>query len=118
MNNSNNRPFRYIRTLLMLFVPLVLVSGILSLTQPRPMSADAAVRVPGSPLILPPSNLHIVPLDSSLHVTWTPSTDPLTAWHMVSIWEGSSFGTLEQSKIVGRTGKAIQANGLMPGHTY
>src|ERR1041385_1639882 len=103
----SSHSFRNIRIMLMLIAPLLVVSAVLSITRPQLMPAHAAMRSPLSPLIAPPSGLHIVPLDSSLHVTWTPSTDPLTAWHMVSVWEGSNFETLQQSKITGRTGKAI-----------
>src|SRR6266567_5802899 len=109
--------FRNIRIMLMLIAPLLLVSAVLSITRPQLMSAHAAMGSPASPLVAPPSGLQIVSLDSSLNVTWTPSADPLTAWHMVSVWEGSNFETLQQSKIVSRTGKAKQTNGLMPGHT-
>src|SRR4051794_25818922 len=61
------------------------------------------------------SNLEVVPLDSTLHVTWTPSTDADTAWHVVSAWSGS---TLVQSKVVGKTGRVIQLNGLRSGDSY
>jgi hypothetical protein len=111
-----------LRSLLMLLVPLVLVSGGLSLLQPEAMKVSTTAHAstsgnsPNAPtLITPPSNLQIVPLDSSLHVTWNPSTDAATQWHVVSVWDGS---TLQQAKVVGKTGKAAQTNGLMTSHAY
>src|SRR4051794_15633347 len=53
---------------------------------PDPESAAAA---PVGPLaVSPPADLAILPLDSSLHVTWTSSSDPATAWYVVSVWDG------------------------------
>jgi hypothetical protein len=74
-----------------------------------PVGPDAEV------LLRPPTDLAIVALDSSLHVTWTPSQDPATAWHVVSVWDGA---TLQQAKVVGKTSGAAQSNGLIPGHSY
>jgi len=111
-------PFRRLRPIIMLVIPLAMVASLISVAQPRAMLADAKTGAPGSPLIVPPTNLQITPLDSTLHVTWNPSTDPLTMWHVVSVWQGPGFTELQQSKVVGRTGRAIQSNGLMPDHDY
>src|SRR5215210_1369718 len=98
----------------MLLMPIAIVAGLTSVVQPQQLFASSPLRAPGAPLIAPPTNLNIVRLDSSLHVTWTPSSDPLTAWHVVSIWQGEGYTVQEQSKVVGRTGRAVQTNGLMP----
>ena len=80
-------------------------------------AGTTAQSIASAPLaaITGPSNLQIVPLDSSLHVTWTPSSDPATAWHVASVWEGN---TLQGTKVVAKTSRAAQMNGLMPGHSY
>jgi hypothetical protein len=62
------------------------------------------------------SGLTIVPLDSTLHVQWTPTANPAAAWQMLVIREMD--GTLQQSKVVAKTANAAQANGLVPGRSY
>src|SRR5437588_5613761 len=81
-----------IRVVLLLFIPVLLVAAVLGATQPTGMRAATLARGGvAAPSISPPSNLQIVTLDSSFHVTWDPSTDPLTAWHVVSVWSGSTL---------------------------
>ena len=75
--------------------------------QPQPLH--------GPTTIIPPTSLAIVPLDSSLAVTWTPATDAAAAWQVVSVWDGS---TLQQAKVVSKTSRDAQNNGLAPGHPY
>ncbi len=108
-------PLRGARTLLLLAMPLLIMSGILALTQSTILQAKGADPPYLLPSLAPPTNLQIVALDSSFHVTWTPSGDPSTAWHVVSVWDGS---TLQQPKVVSKTSRAAQTNGLMSGHTY
>jgi hypothetical protein len=99
---------RAIRVLLMLLTPLALLAALVNSSTVLGQKGD-------SPLVSPPSNLQLVALDSSFHVTWSPSADPTTAWHLVTVWDA---GTLQQSKVVGKTARAAQTNGLVPGHSY
>src|SRR5689334_15522910 len=56
------------------------------------LSANVPPPGPRSTVALaPPSGVEIVPLDSSFHVTWTPSGDPATAWQVVSVWDGAAL---------------------------
>src|SRR3954451_12303842 len=100
------------RTILMLLLPLLLVAIPL---RDRMSSAVASGGKGLTPFVAPPTNLQVVGLDTSLQVNWTPSTDPTTAWHLVSVWDGTQ---MQQSKVVGRTSRAAQANGVVPGRTY
>ncbi len=79
------------------------------------MTLQSSLSIPQTIDISPPSDLALLPLNSSIHVTWTPSTDPNTAWHVVSAWDG---GTLIGTKVVGKTSRAAQPNNLVPNHTY
>ena len=128
-SQSRKRPA--LRALLVLLVPMLLAFSTIGAFRPdliRAASPNPAAKpgIPDEPIvpvqpghsgptISPPSNIQIVSLNSTLHVTWDPSTDPNTAWHVMSVWDD---GTLEQSKVVARTSKAAQANGLVPDHTY
>ena len=109
---------RLLRVALMLLIPLALFLG--PIPHPAMPGHDAALAgpppdLPAAVAIAPPSNLQLLSLDTTIHVTYDPSTDPQTAFHMVSVWEGAQ---LQQSKVVGKTARAAQANGLLPGHTY
>ncbi len=105
-----------LRPLVMLMLPVGIMWLVAGLIGPLPPAVAApGAAVPGVPNLAPPSNLQLVTLDSSFHVTWTPSPDPQTVWHVVSVWEGA---TLHQAKVVGRTARAAQTNGLTPGGTY
>ena len=37
------------------------------------------------------------------------------AWQLVTVWDGNN---MQQSKVVSRTSRAAQANGVIPGRTY
>lgn len=101
---------------LMLVMPLALYWSIVGPVQPSLSQASSIIAQNAqSPDVDPPSNLQVVTLDSTLHVNWTPSTDPDTQWHVLSIWDGAN---LQQSKVGGRTTGVMQANGLVPGRTY
>src|SRR6476469_8120878 len=111
-----------LRAILMLLIPLSLFAGPLPhyLMNNHDMAGMTAMagsppRIPAAVNLVPPSNLQLLALDTSIHVTWTPSNDPATAFHMISVWEGSA---LQQSKVVSKTSGAGQANGVEPGHTY
>lgn len=112
MDTSHSRSYAYaptLRVLLMLLTPLLFFAAI---SQSTPALGGSKI---DAPLVSPPSGLQLVELDSSFHVTWTPSTDPTTAWHVVTVWDGT---ILQQSKVVGKTARAAQTNGLMSGHEY
>ncbi|MCC6177230.1 MAG: fibronectin type III domain-containing protein [Chloroflexi bacterium] len=89
------------------------VPGSVAPGSPLGPSLRASAAAPAA--LAAPSGLDVVPLDSSLHVTWTPSSDPATAWMVASAWDGDA---LQGTKVVGKTARAAQVNGLMPGHTY
>lgn len=102
-----------VRVAAMLLIPFMLFAS--PLPQRIITAPDTAQAGPAPAFISPPTNLQLLPLDTTIHVNWTPSTDPLTAFHMVSVWDGVN---LQQSKVVGRTSRAAQANGLLPNHQY
>jgi hypothetical protein len=79
------------------------------------MALAAMPQVPASVNVAPPANLQLLALDTSIHVTFDPSTDPATAFHLLSVWEGAQ---MQQSKVIGKTARSGQANGVEPGHTY
>jgi hypothetical protein len=121
-----------LRILVMLLLPLALLVIAQGPARPRasiasPIShhkAPASILFqqpappPVNPNLAPPSNLQVVRLDSSFHLNWTPSTDPLTQWHVVSVWDNASNPpTLQQSKVVGRTAGVAQTNGILPDAT-
>src|SRR5215216_119536 len=83
------------RLLLMLLLPVALISGALAFVQIPSLGTKASAQTQNTPQVAPPSGLQITPLDSSLHVTWTPSSDPATMWHVVSVWDGA---VLQQAK--------------------
>lgn len=137
-NNPQTRArLAQMRVGVMLVIPLAVFWSLLGLVQPNLSRASGisgvssvssvsgvsdisgisgvAQQEPQSPTLDPPGNLQIVALDSTLHINWTPSTDPNTQWHVVSVWDGA---TLQQSKVGGRTTGVMQANGLVPGRTY
>lgn len=112
MDTSHPHPRRYtglLRVLLLLLTPLVFFAALIHSTPALGQSKSE------TPLVSPPTDLQLVALDSSFHVTWTPSIDPTAAWQVVSVWDGS---TLQQSKVVSKTARAAQTNGLMAGHPY
>lgn len=72
--------------------------------------------VSAAPLSLAaPTNLQLTGLDSSIRANWTPSTDPGTAWHVFSVWDGS---TLISTKVLSKSAGAADANGLQSDHPY
>lgn len=62
-----------------------------------------------------PSSGSVLGLDSTLRVLWTPSTDPNIAWQIFTVWDGNS---LINTKVLGKTSKAADANGVQYGKTY
>lgn len=94
------RPFT---VLLALVLPVILIGALASTT----LSTSPAARAEG---------LSIVSLDSTLHIQWQATGDPNAAWQMIVIKEMD--GTIQQSKVVGKTATVAQANGLIPGRSY
>src|SRR5207253_2831123 len=101
MRGSFSPTWRMLRVALMLLIPIVLFVGPFQALPHHLLGAsDQALagpppNLPAAVAIAPPSNLQLLPLDTSIHVTFDPSTDAQTAFHMVSVWEGTQ---LQQSK--------------------
>lgn len=64
----------------------------------------------------PPRNLTTVSLDSTIRANWTPPTDPHVAWQVFSVWDQNN--TLISAKLLGKTAKAADGNGLAEGAQY
>lgn len=94
---------RLARVVLALAMPLMLAIGLIH-TEIIPVARTYA------------AGLTITPLDSSLHVQWTPTSDPNAQWQVLIIKE--TDGTVQQSKVLSKTANVAQANGLVPGRTY
>ena len=67
------------------------------------------------PSLSDPTDVRVVGLDSTLHVTWTPAEHPDAAWQLMTVWDGD---TLQQSKVASKTATVVQANGVTPGKAY
>ena len=57
----------------------------------------------------------VINLDSTLRVQWTPSTDANVVWQVFTVWDGNS---LINTKVVGKTSKAADANGIQYNKNY
>ncbi len=102
---------RELRVVLILVVPLLLLSGVLSFVQPSLTKASPTNGYAQSNIQV----AQVVSLDSTLHVNWTPTTDPSAQYQLMVVRDQ---GTVQQAKVIGRTLGVAQANGLIPGRTY
>jgi len=64
----------------------------------------------------PPGNLTTLSLDSTIRANWTPPKDPHVAWQVFSVWDQNN--TLISAKLLGKTAKAADGNGLAEGAQY
>jgi hypothetical protein len=97
----------------------IVAIALVAVVQPPVATQAATPHLPFGPSLDPaipdPTDVRVVELDSTLHVTWTPADFPDTAWQLLTVWDGD---TLQQSKVAAESATVIQANGVQPGATY
>jgi hypothetical protein len=71
---------------------------------------------------LPPTNLSLLPLDSTIRAKWTPASDASIKWQVASVWTGdgntANGSQLVSSKVLSPTATAADMNGLRTGDSF